>query len=104
MFLIVVALESRCPHTRSQGRWQRALSLLEDVPSRGIEPNAHTYGSAIHACVVGGERKRALALLEEMIERGVPPDAVAFNSAMAAVDSWAAALRLLEIMEREVCC
>lgn len=98
------SLESRCRHPRSQGCWQRALFLLEDIPSRGIEPNAHTYGSAIHACVVGGERKRALALLEEMMERGVPPDSVAFNAAMAAVDGWAAALRLMEVMEREVSC
>lgn len=72
------------------------------MPSRGVEPNAHTYGSAIHACVVGGERKRALSLLEEMMQRGVPLDSVAFNAAMSAVDGWAAALRLLEVMEREV--
>lgn len=100
----MLALESGCRYARSQGCWQRALFLLEDIPSRGIEPNAHTYGSAIHACVVGGERKRALALLEEMMERGVPPDSVAFNAAMAAVDDWAAALRLMEVMKREVSC
>lgn len=60
------------------------------------------YGSAIHACVVGGEHRRALALLGEMLERRVAPDAAAFTAAMAAADGWAAALRLLEVMKREV--
>lgn len=86
----------------SQGRWQQALSLLEVIPSRGLALNAHAYGSAIHACVVGGERRRALALLQEMMKNGVVPDAAAFNAAMPAVDGWAAALRLLEVMKREV--
>ncbi len=72
------------------------------MPSRGLEPNAHAYGSAIRACVVAGEHRRALALLEEMLERPVEPDAAAFTSAMAAVGGWAAALRLLEVMKREV--
>lgn len=68
----------------------------------GLEPNAHVYSSAVHACVVGGEPRRALVLVEEMIERGVVPDVVAFTSAMKAVDGWAAALRLLAVMKREV--
>ena len=37
-----------------------------------------------------------------MLERRVIPDAAAFTAAMAAVDGWAAALRLLEVMKREV--
>lgn len=84
------------------GRWQKALSLLEEIPSAGLTPNAHVYGSAVHACVVGGEPRRGLALLDEMIENGVVPDAAAFTVAMSAVDGWAAALRLLEVMKREV--
>lgn len=84
------------------GRWQKALSLLEEIPSTGLTPNAHVYGSAVHACVVGGEPRRGLALLDEMIENGVVPDAAAFTVAMSAVDGWAAALRLLEVMKREV--
>lgn len=60
------------------------------------------YGSAIHACAVGGEHRRALALLAEMLERRVVPDAAAFTAAMPAADGWAAALRLLEVMKREV--
>lgn len=75
---------------------------MADIPSRGLEPNAHVYGSAIHACVVGGEHGRALVLLEEMLERRVVPDAAVFTAAMTAVDGWGAALRLLEDMKREV--
>lgn len=78
------------------------MSLLQEISSRGLTVNAHVYGSAVHACVVGKEPRRALALLEEMIERGVVPDAVVFTAAMTAVDGWAAALRLLEVMKRAV--
>lgn len=90
------------PHVYRKGRWQTALSLLEEIPSRGLALNAHVYGSAVHACVVGGEPSRALALVEEMMESGAVPDAAAFTAAMTAVDGWAAALRLLEVMKREV--
>lgn len=64
--------------------------------------NAHVYGSALHACVKGGQRKRALALLDEMLGNGVVPDAVVFTAAIGAVDGWAAALRLLTLMKNEV--
>lgn len=87
---------------KQKGRWKKALSLLVDIPSRGLELNAHVYGSAIRACVVGGEQGRALALLGEMLERRVVPDAAVFTAAMTAVDGWGAALRLLVVMKREV--
>ena len=72
------------------------------MPSRGLTANAHVYGSAMHACVKGGEHKRALPLLAEMVNAGVVPDAVAFTAAMTAVGDWTAALRLLEIMKSQV--
>lgn len=65
-------------------------------------PNAVTYGSAVHACVMGGESRQALALLDEMMDRGISPDAAAFTAGMRAVDGWAAALRLLETMKKHV--
>lgn len=72
------------------------------MPSRGLTPNAVTYGSAVHACVVGEEPQQALALLDEMMERGIAPDAAAFTAGMRAVGGWAPALRLLEAMKRHV--
>lgn len=60
------------------------------------------YGSAIHACVTAGQHARALGLLGEMLERRVVPDAAVFTAAMTAVDGWGGALRLLEVMKREV--
>lgn len=86
----------------STGNWQRALLLLEEMSSREFTPNTVVYGSAIHACVVGGEPRRALALLDEMVNRGVVPDAAAFTAGMRAADGWASALRLLEAMKRHV--
>lgn len=86
----------------SVGRFERALCLLREIPSKGLVANAHVYGSAVQACVKAGEHERALSLLGEMVEIGVMPDAVAFTAAMTAVDGWAAALHLLEIMKRAV--
>lgn len=103
--VLILCYLTRSPQTLShlpQGQWQKAICLLAEMPLRGLTPNAVTYGSAVHACVVGAEPRQALALLEEMMERGIAPDAAAFTAGMRAVDGWAAALRLLEAMKRHV--
>ena len=91
-----------CICSNSVGRCEKALCLLREIPSKGLVANAHVYGSAVHACVKAGEHERALSLLGEMVEVGVMPDAVAFTAVMTAVNGWAAALKLLEIMKRAV--
>ncbi|CAN0344139.1 unnamed protein product, partial [Hapterophycus canaliculatus] len=87
-----------------KGRWQTALNLLAEIPSTGLEPNAHVYGSAIHACVTAGQGARALALLGEMLERRVVPDAATYNAALSVVARSGredVALALLKQMEAD---
>ena len=44
---------------------ERALSLLENMQQRGIEPGAISYGAVISACEKGGQWELAESLLQE---------------------------------------
>ena len=63
---------------------QRALALLEEMQSRGFEPNVIAFNVAISACEKGKQSERALELLDEMQTRGVQPDVISFSAAMSA--------------------
>ena len=45
---------------------QRALALLEEMYSRGLELDVISFNAAISACEKGKQWERALSLLEEM--------------------------------------
>ena len=49
---------------------ERALQLLDATQSRGIAPDAITYGAAISTSEKGQQSERALQLLDEMQVRG----------------------------------
>lgn len=54
------------------GRWQEALSMMEQMEKDGLEPDLWTFTAAITACGKAGEVFRALDLLKEMDKRGEP--------------------------------
>ena len=64
----------------------RALAVLEEMPSRGVVPDAISFSAAISACEKGGQWERALSLLEEMPSRGVEPDVISFSAAISACE------------------
>lgn len=43
--------------------WQKALDLLDEMKTNGINPNSVTYSVAISACGNGGQWEKALDLL-----------------------------------------
>ena len=78
---------------------QRALALLEEMQSRGFEPNVIAFNVAISACEKGKQSERALELLDEMQARGVQPDVISFSAAISACEKggqWERALALLD--------
>ena len=73
-----------CSGATTRAEPERALSLLETMRERGVEPNLISYGSAIAACDKAGLWERAVSLLDEMKARNVKSDAVCYNSAVSA--------------------
>lgn len=54
--------------------------LLEDMKREGLEPDAITYNSLVHACVRCGDFSHALLLLSSMRTAGFAPNVVTFTS------------------------
>ena len=53
------------------------------MKTRGVEPNAITFNSAISALSAGRRPQRALALLRAMCASGVEPTIIRYNAAMS---------------------
>ena len=70
-----------------KGLWREALSVLERLQKRGLEPTTYTVSSAITALANGDQKEKGLALLREMKQRGVQLDAVCYNAAMRCGDA-----------------
>ena len=80
---------------------QRSLALLDEMRTRGVQPDVISFNAAISACGKGEQWKRALSLLEEMPSRGVEPDVYSFSAVVSACGvggQWKRALSLLEEM------
>jgi len=68
------------------GQWERALALLDDMRSSGLEPNVITYDAAISACEKGSQWKRALALLDEARSSGLWPNVITYDAVISACE------------------
>ncbi|KAL3808369.1 hypothetical protein ACHAXA_005340, partial [Cyclostephanos tholiformis] len=67
-------------------RWMvEALSLLDEMGTRGIVPNEVTYGVAVAACGNAGRWEEALVLLDKMRDAGLRINTITYNSAIAAL-------------------
>lgn len=47
-----------------------ALALMEEMRSRNIQPNTHTYSSLLNVCVKAGQLNMALGVYNEVSGRG----------------------------------
>uniref|UniRef100_A0A7S4S9D7 Catechol O-methyltransferase n=1 Tax=Alexandrium monilatum TaxID=311494 RepID=A0A7S4S9D7_9DINO len=87
-----------------QGRWRDAVSWLQEMQLRQMEPNAYAYSAAIHACVRGQRGTLALSLFEKMRVLKLPQDAITYCSAITACQQgirWQQALSLLDEMQTD---
>lgn len=85
---------------------EMALELLDDMRSKGIEPEGRTYGCAIAACAKEGRWERALELLQSAKKSGLLRNLglPAYNSALHACEKGGQpgrAIALLDQMEAE---
>ena len=75
--------------TAKPAEWERAIALLEQMPSlNGLQPDAYSYSAVIAACARAGQTERALAVFRkcsaEAASGGPGPNSVVFNAMLLA--------------------
>jgi pentatricopeptide repeat protein len=79
----------------------KALEILDDMRSNGIEPDGFCYSSAISCCGAEGRWKEALDLIDTM-KRGGPrtrPNRIAYTAAIGACGKAGKAKQALELFQ-----
>lgn len=71
----------------SEGRWEEALKLLDDMRKGGpkTRPNKIAYTAAISSCGRAGQVDHAWRLFHQMKEQGISADLVAYNALFSAL-------------------
>jgi pentatricopeptide repeat protein len=85
VYCYTAAIES-CAKT---GMWERALELLNEMESVGVEPSAVTCSVTITACGNGGEWQKSLDLLGKMRRKDMKINLITYNAAIAALSKGA---------------
>ena len=68
------------------GQWERALSLLSEMPRCGIEPDVYSFSAAISACATASQPEAALQLFDTIEASPIlEADLVVFNAILDAV-------------------
>jgi pentatricopeptide repeat protein len=87
--------------------WRRCLSLLLEMRSRGVAPDAAAYKHAATAVAKAGRLKELSQLLADVEQEGVVfEDCVVFNAAITAhsrAGDWQGALTLLKRITKVHC-
>ncbi|KAG5178131.1 hypothetical protein JKP88DRAFT_350398 [Tribonema minus] len=96
----VVAYTSAMDACAATGRWQEGIELLDEMRSKGLQPNERTYRAAIAACGKGGQWQRVLDLLASMRSKGFAIAAQTFNSAVAACEKGGQHAHALALMQQ----
>ncbi|CAE7414440.1 unnamed protein product [Symbiodinium sp. CCMP2592] len=76
-------------------QWAQALSLLDEMEERDLQPDILALSSGISACEKGAQWETALALLGSMAHKKVPPNVFSYASAVSACEKcqkWLEAL------------
>ena len=74
-------------------QWQRALDLIGEMHSKGLQANVITYSAAISACEKGNQWQPALEFFEELSSQGVQADLITYNAGPELAAGRDAALR-----------
>jgi len=68
---------------KKEGRWEKAVSLLEDMKSRGVEPDQRSFSYAIDSCAIEAPNL-ALALFSQMKKLNVERNHFVYSSVLKA--------------------
>ncbi|CAE7240558.1 EMB2654 [Symbiodinium sp. CCMP2592] len=86
---------SACRHG---GKWEVALSLLQQMQCRGLSPGTVTVTAAITCCEASRQWQQAVGLLSLMLRRLLEVDAIAYRCTIGSCDvHWQHALAILMV-------
>ncbi|KAI7837718.1 hypothetical protein COHA_008440 [Chlorella ohadii] len=83
----------------SHQQLRRALELVGEMRSRGIEANIHTYSALMSVCVKCNECDLALDVFQQLLAEGCSPNLVTFNILIdihGKQGAWAKAVEVLD--------
>lgn len=88
----------------SQQALRRALELLAEMRSRGIQCNVHTYSALMNVCIKANELDLALDVYRQMISEGCTPNLVTYNTLIdvyGKTGAWHEAVAVLDILQAQ---
>ena len=93
--------------------WSKALSILNLMPAREIQPDVYGFSIMIKSYAVNGRWQQAATLMDSMLKRNILPNQVTYASFIASLqkgDLWQLALdilhgmRIQQLLPDNFCC
>ncbi|GMH35501.1 hypothetical protein BSKO_03369 [Bryopsis sp. KO-2023] len=87
-----------------QQQLRRALELVAEMRSRGIQCNVHTYSALMNVCIKCGELELALDVYKQMKAEGCQPNVVTYNTLIdvyGKTGQWEEAVKVLDVMQEQ---
>ncbi|XP_044973087.1 protein LOW PHOTOSYNTHETIC EFFICIENCY 1, chloroplastic-like [Hordeum vulgare subsp. vulgare] len=88
---------------KRRGIWRWAVSLLEKMQEKGLEPGSREWNAVLLACSRAAESSAAVDTFKRMIDRGLKPDVVSYGALLSALEKgrlYDEALRVWEHMRK----
>lgn len=89
----------------SQQQLRRALELVAEMRSRGVQCNVHTYSALMNVCIKANELDLALDVYRQMLAEGCTPNLVTYNTLIdvyGKTGAWEEAIKVLDVLEKQV--
>jgi len=88
----------------TQHALRRALELMAEMRSRGVQCNVHTYSALMNVCIKANELDLALDVYRQMIAEGCAPNLVTYNTLIdvyGKTGAWEEAVAVLDLLETQ---
>ncbi len=88
----------------TQQALRRALELMAEMRSRGVQCNVHTYSALMNVCIKANELELALDVYRQMIAEGCAPNLVTYNTLIdvyGKTGAWEEAVGVLDLLESQ---
>lgn len=89
----------------SHQQLRRALELVAEMRSKGIECNVHTYSALMNVCIKANELELAQDVYKQMLDEGCTPNLVTYNiliDVYVKKGQWEEAVKVLDTIEKQV--